>query len=148
MKSGKVVWWLESVSGLLLQVAAHAQQQQHVHAQQVEGEQQRRALAGAEGRSQHPHHPRAAAPRLHGGERERRNDDEGVDKPRPDKGGLIKEAYATDGSVWGLDEDGGVRVFVLLRRPPLSLAVADNHTNTQTSAVTGSHQNQRASGSG
>lgn len=62
---------IKSFGGSVLQVAAHAQQQQHVHGEQVEGEQQRRALPGAEGHSQHPHQARAAAPRLQGGERER-----------------------------------------------------------------------------
>lgn len=74
MKPDKVVWWLVfelSLTGLVLQVPAHAQQQQDVHGEQVEGEQQRRALTGAEGHSQHPHQAGAAAPRLQGGEREK-----------------------------------------------------------------------------
>lgn len=62
----------EAAGRLLLQVAAHAQQQQHMHGEQVEGEQQGRALAGAEGHAQLPHRPRAAAaPRLQEGETER-----------------------------------------------------------------------------
>lgn len=75
MEPDEILRWLVfglPLTGLVSQVPAHAQQQQHVHGEQVEGEQQRRALAGAEGHSQHPHPPRAAASGLQEGERERR----------------------------------------------------------------------------
>ncbi|TNN63174.1 hypothetical protein EYF80_026638 [Liparis tanakae] len=46
------------------EVSAQAQQQQDVHGEQVEAEQQRRALARAERHPQHPHQTRAASPGL------------------------------------------------------------------------------------
>lgn len=49
---------------LLSQVSAHTQQQQEVHGQQIEAEQQRGALTGAEGHTEHPHQTRATPPSL------------------------------------------------------------------------------------
>lgn len=162
VKPDKVVWWLVfelSLTSLVLQVPAHAQQQQDVHGEQVEGEQQRRALTGAEGHSQHPHQAGAAVPRLRGerGRRSARFEANPVlvqlhnhsyyDGKRGAQCSSPTETYASDGSVWRLDEDGGVGLFVLLCRPPFSLAVTNNHKNKQTSAVRCSHQNQQQSNS-
>lgn len=49
---------------LVLEVSAQAQQQQDVHSEQIEAEQQRGALAGAEGHSEHPHQTGAASSSL------------------------------------------------------------------------------------
>lgn len=116
-------------TGWVSQVPAHAQQQQHVHGEQVEGEQQRRALAGAEGHSQHPHPPRAAASGLQEREREGGKGGEVRGNLRypgyyGDKRGSSAQPYSGDGSVRRLDENGGFGVLVLLCGAPLSLALS------------------------
>lgn len=123
--------------GGILQVAAHAQQQQDVHGEQVEDEQQRRALAGAEGHSQHPRQPRAAAPRLRGRRSAREHSYHGG--RRGVRGRSPTETYASAGSFWRLHQDGGFRGFVL--RAPRGLAVTYNHKKRRQL----SHVRQRSS---
>lgn len=142
MEPDEILRWLVfglPLTGLVSQVPAHAQQQQHVHGEQVEGEQQRRALAGAEGHSQHPHPPRAAASGLQEGEREREKGGEVRGNPPyrgydADKRGSSPQPYSSDGSVRRLDENGSFGVLVLLCGAPLSLALTASPKNKRTSA--------------
>lgn len=49
---------------LVSKVSTQTQQQQDVHSEQIQTEQQRGSLSGAEGHSEHPHQTRAASPSL------------------------------------------------------------------------------------
>lgn len=49
---------------LVSKVSAQTQQQHDVHGEQIQTEQQRGALSGAEGHSEHPRQTRAASPSL------------------------------------------------------------------------------------
>lgn len=88
-------------------------QQQDVHGEQIEAEEQRRALSRAEGRPEHPHQTRASSPTL------RRDTGRGMEVRRSSSVFIIMaicsdeppwhigaETHPSDGSPCRLDEDG------------------------------------------
>lgn len=114
---------------LVSQVSAHTQQQQEVYGQQIEAEQQRGALTGAEGHAEHPHQTRATPPSLQetDGQKKVTGSEELICVYYYDDKRDGAESYARDHSFRRLDEYGSLRVIIVMCKLPSTLAVATNH---------------------
>lgn len=107
-----------------------------MHSEQIEAEQQRGALTGAERHSEHPHQTRTASPGLREkGDKVRENIQlislsyYGYDDEEWGGRSTLAEPYSGDGSFRRLDENGSLWVIFFLCRMPFSLAVTNNNKN-------------------
>lgn len=108
-------------------VSSHAQQQQDVHRQQVEATQQRCALTGAEGHSQHSLQTRASSPSLSEWESHVRGNNRVV-VPQYFCN-AHDEPYPSDGSLWWVDENWGLGVISVRIGVELGRAATVNVNN-------------------
>lgn len=114
-------------------VSAHTQQQQDVHSEQIEAEQQRGALTGAEGHSEHPHQAWATSTSLQGYRRRSAHKSSSLQTLRWQmrRRSTLVEPYPSDGSFRRLDENSGLWLICLFCRVPFSLAMTNNNNKNR-----------------